>query len=108
MFKKNNRITVAEFKHLGMSVRAFHTPFFSVRIHKIDGEGKKFAVVVSKKIEPTAVGRNRIKRRLYSLLQTHIDNFPTGVAVVLFVKKEAVKATFQSIKDSFDAMYGGR
>ncbi|TSC84532.1 MAG: hypothetical protein G01um101417_197 [Parcubacteria group bacterium Gr01-1014_17] len=108
MFKKNNRITTAEFKQLGRPLRVFHTVFFSVRVHKIVGEGKKFAVVVSKKVVPTAVGRNLIKRRLYALLQEYIVSVPPSTAMVVFVKKEAAKASFQELKDSFSIMYGGR
>lgn len=79
-----------------------------MRMHTITDEGKKFAVVISKKIEPTAVGRNLVKRRLYALLQEYIASFPPSSAVVVFVKKEAVKATFQELKDSFAVIYGGR
>ena len=38
---------------------------------------QRFAVVVSKKIEKTAVGRNRIRRRVYEAIRTELPNFTT-------------------------------
>ncbi len=37
----------------------------------------RFAVVVSKKIDKTAVGRNRIRRRLYEAIRLDLDKFKT-------------------------------
>ena len=36
----------------------------------------RFAVVVSKKVEKTAVGRNRIRRRIYEILRNNIELIP--------------------------------
>ncbi|MBR2862609.1 MAG: ribonuclease P protein component [Bacteroidaceae bacterium] len=36
----------------------------------------RFAVVVSKKIDKSAVGRNRIRRRIYEILRLNIDKIP--------------------------------
>lgn len=37
---------------------------------------QRFAVVVSKKVEKSAVGRNRIRRRVYEALRLELPNFP--------------------------------
>lgn len=50
--------------------------------------GARYAVVVSKKIEPTAVGRNLLRRRIYELLgMIDTEEKPQGAFIVL-VKKE--------------------
>lgn len=67
---------------------------------------KKYAVVVSKKIEPTAVGRNRIRRRLYELLKERLAHFPEGSAAVIFAKKEAVGAPFEELKSTVEKILG--
>ena len=36
----------------------------------------RMAVVVSKKVDKTAVGRNRIRRRVYEILRVNLDKIP--------------------------------
>ncbi len=104
MLKKNNRITTAEFKKLGKPIRVLHTAFFSVRLHTIANMQPKFAIVVSKKVAQTAVERNLLRRRLYELFGKNAGDSSGGIAVVVFVKKEAIKATFRELKDSFSTL----
>lgn len=104
MLSKQHRITTAEFKKLGRPTRIFNTSFFSVRTHRIAGTGKKFAVVVSKKITVTAAARNLLRRRLYALLAEHLATATEGTAAVVFVKKEAVAASFQELKAAFEQL----
>ena len=49
---------------------------------------QRFGVVVSKKIEKTAVGRNRIRRRIYEALRAELPNFtkPQDCIFVVFSK----------------------
>ncbi len=45
----------------------------------------RFAVVISKKVHKSAVGRNRIRRRVYEILRSQLPAFvqPTDVAVIV-------------------------
>ena len=43
------------------------------------------AVVVSKKVEKTAVGRNRIRRRVYEALRLNMDDIPKKVDYIFVV-----------------------
>ena len=45
----------------------------------------RFAVVVSKKVEKTAVGRNRIRRRIYEILRNNIELIPKKMDYVFVV-----------------------
>lgn len=45
----------------------------------------RFAVVVSKKVHKAAVGRNRIRRRIYELIRHEIDHIPQAYDVVVIV-----------------------
>ena len=45
----------------------------------------RVAVVVSKKINKTAVGRNRIRRRVYEVLRKNMDSIPKRVDYVFVV-----------------------
>jgi ribonuclease P protein component len=49
-------------------------------------EHSRFAVVVSKKVHKRAVGRNRIRRRIYEIIRTELPHFKPAhdVAVMVF------------------------
>lgn len=50
----------------------------------------RFAVVVSKKIHKGAVGRNRIRRRLYELFRNAQQDLPKNHDIVLIVSHKEV------------------
>lgn len=53
-------------------------------------KNSRFSVVVSKKIHKKAVGRNRIRRRLYEIIRRHmIDQLP-GYDVVMIVASSEI------------------
>ncbi|HWT40854.1 MAG TPA: ribonuclease P protein component, partial [Dongiaceae bacterium] len=43
----------------------------------------RFSVVVSKKVIKSAVGRNRIRRRLYEYIRTHIEKLNSVYDIVI-------------------------
>lgn len=64
-------------------------------------EGKtsptRFAVSISKKIAPTAVLRNRTRRRVYSVIQNLWPRVVPGLSVAISVKKGGEKLTYEEI-----------
>ncbi|QQG50879.1 MAG: ribonuclease P protein component [Candidatus Saccharibacteria bacterium] len=60
-----------------------------VTIKYVDNPRRKhsrFAVVVSKKVHKSAVGRNRIRRRMYEVVRQELPKFhsPHDVAILVF------------------------
>lgn len=51
----------------------------------------RFAVVVSKKVMKSAVGRNRIRRRLYEILRRNLENISQGHDIVLLVSHPEIR-----------------
>lgn len=52
------------------------TPLLSL-IYRPNSRGyQRFGVVVSKKVLKSAVGRNRIRRRVYEAIRAELPNFP--------------------------------
>ena len=51
----------------------------------------RIAVVVSKKVLKTAVGRNRIRRRIYEALRVNFDSVPKKMDYVFVVYEKDVK-----------------
>ncbi len=50
----------------------------------------RFAVVVSKKVLKSAVGRNRIRRRVYELFRANIEHLPHNVDIVCIITSPEV------------------
>jgi ribonuclease P protein component len=50
----------------------------------------RVSVVVSKKVLKSAVGRNRIRRRLYEIIRTHLPNIHRPYDIVLLVGSHEV------------------
>ncbi len=68
---------------------------FSLRFLKNPLNIAHFSVVVSKKVAKTAVARNKIRRRAYSILNKNVKN---PYFIMLFGKKGVEKATFKEVE----------
>ncbi|MCL2869329.1 ribonuclease P protein component [Candidatus Saccharibacteria bacterium] len=55
--------------------------------HKTDS---RFAVIVSKKVLKNAVGRNRIRRRIYEIIRLHLPKITTKADVLVRVYSKEV------------------
>lgn len=53
----------------------------------------RIAVVVSKKVHKSAVGRNRIRRRIYEILRQHVSHFTGVYDVALIITSSEVLTT---------------
>lgn len=51
----------------------------------------RFAVVVSKKVIKSAVGRNRIRRRVYEIIRLNLDKFKKPRDYIFVIYSKAVK-----------------
>ena len=59
----------------------------------------RIAVVVSKKVEKTAVGRNRIRRRIYEVARLNFDDIPKKMDYIFVVySKDIMKMPFSEIE----------
>lgn len=88
----------------GKNVR---TPFFSLIFAPNVRNHRRFAVVVSKKILKSAVGRNRIRRRVYEAIRAEMDYYPEPTDYIFVVHNRAVLHTpflelRRQIKELFD------
>ena len=60
----------------------------------------RVAVVVSKKVEKTAVGRNRIRRRVYEVLRRNFDLVPAKMDYVFVVySKDVMKMPERELEE---------
>ena len=60
----------------------------------------RFAVVVSKKVEKSAVGRNRIRRRIYEALRLNFEDIPKKHDYIFVVySKDLIKMPFDELEN---------
>ena len=65
----------------------------------------RIAVVVSKKVLKSAVGRNRIRRRVYEVIRLRLDSIPKGVDYIFVIyDKKIIDMPFGEIGDIVDKL----
>ncbi len=74
------------FQH-GKTIR---TPILSLVFTHNSRGYRRVAVVVSKKVLKTAVGRNRIRRRVYEAVRLELVDFPDPMDYILVVYNKSV------------------
>ncbi|MFZ1600572.1 MAG: ribonuclease P protein component [Candidatus Saccharimonas aalborgensis] len=69
-------------------------------IHNPHRANSRFAVVVSKKVHKSAVGRNRIRRRIYEILRAELPHLQSihDIAVIV-ISGETLTASHQELAE---------
>lgn len=99
MILKSNRLSSRDFELVMKKGRIFNSALFSLKTLKNkDFLGIKASVVVSKKVAKTAVLRNKIRRRVYSVVGKELKNSKNPYFLIFFAKKGAEKASFNDQK----------
>lgn len=66
----------------------------------------RFAVVVSKKVHKSAVGRNRIRRRFYEAIRGQLPYIKPGMdIVIIIVSGEALSMPFTEIETTLKQLF---
>ena len=89
MLPKTHRLTTKECDTVLKEGRKIASPFFFARMRPNSLSHTRYAIVVSKKFAKTAILRNTIRRRAYTITRDFIS-LPYDVMIV--VSKDAVLA----------------
>lgn len=89
MFKRQNRLPGGRF----YSSSFFSTPLFSLKVKDNRLDINRFGIVVSKKIDKRAVGRNKIKRMLREILVGLNSEITSGLDMLIIVKTDIINKT---------------
>ena len=108
MLSKKQRLSRKEFSLIYKNGKRVSTPLFYF-IYKKAQERSRYSVVVSKKVSKSAVGRHKIKRRVYSILSEYIKQHPTHIYDGIFimspqVSKESVDTIKQTVVKTLHAL----
>lgn len=89
MFKRQNRLPGGIFN----SSSIFTTPLFVLKVKDNSLSLNRFGIVVSKKIDKRAVGRNRIKRMLREILVGFSNEMTSGHDMLIIVRTGIINKT---------------
>lgn len=99
MLKKNERLSRSQFNVSFKGGRRCHSPLLTLIHSPSLNHSFHGAVVVSKKVYKSAVKRNRLRRRLYSVLyNTKVSTQVEGTFIVI-VKPSSATAPYREIKE---------
>lgn len=81
----------------GVPNKILNDTFFVVRFKKKCLETPRFAVVVSKKIDKRAVGRNQLKRRITQIIQDVLKEKDISVDMVFYIRAKTKDLTQEEL-----------
>ena len=102
MLKSSSRIKQREFTPLFKTGKRTNLPYFTMVFGRLLNENNQtplqFAVVVPKTVSKKAVDRNKLKRRVYSIIRQNIKTLQNKAFYIFLMKKEAKTAIFKDLK----------
>ena len=99
MLSKVKRTQRGLFSNILKNGVSFHSILISIKVLENKDENSRFSFVVPKAISKSAVKRNLIRRRGYSIIKKHLKNIKNGYLYAFFVKKGAEKLKFTEFED---------
>ncbi len=104
MLPKEKRIPRGSFSDVLKNGRSFHFLFISIKIVRSDEENSRFSFVVPKTVSKSAVKRNLVRRRGYSILGKHLESIKKPYLYAFFMKKGVEKLTFDQFESEIVAI----
>ncbi len=104
MLPSSKRLTTSLFKETIAKGRIFHSSLFTIRVMKSEGLSR-FSVAVPKKVAKTAVERNKLRRRTYSVLRNLHSRIKVGFHGVFITKPSIKTANIDSIREDTEQFF---
>lgn len=80
--------------------KTIRTPKISLVFAKNSRNHQRFAVVISKKVIKSAVGRNRVRRRVYEAIRLNLPEFKDKKDCIFVIYSKTIKEmSFEELKD---------
>ncbi len=104
MLSKSNRLTKSAFMLVMDKGLPYHSPIAVLKILKTHGT-HGFSVSVSKKVSKSAVGRNKIRRRVYSIIKTFITKINGDISGLVIMKSGSEKLSFNDLQEQIKNIF---
>jgi len=104
MISKKYKLRQNDFKKYLVKTKVLSGQHLHIRFLKTKLPEAHFSVVVPKKIAKTSVLRNKIKRRVYSVISKQIKKFPQGLLCVVFLRKGSPTLSFKNLQEELQAL----
>lgn len=85
MIQKRFRLNKIEVEHLLKKGNSFRNPLFIIRYRKTLFPFSRFTIIISKKLEATAVKRNKLRRQIYEAIRKNTqesDQYHFDIALI--------------------------
>lgn len=99
MIPKKNRLRRSSVKYTLKKGHKISSEFFVIKYLNTKSKENRFSVSVSLKTAAGAVERNKLRRRIYSIIEKLKLDFPTKLNMVIIVKKPAAELTFEELTE---------
>lgn len=103
MLPKPKRLNSADFIKLNTR-NVFRGFFVDIALSNSHNKNTKFACVISKKKIKKSVDRNRVKRRIYSIIEK--INLNGNYDIIIYPKFTVLSGKFESIKSEIEEVFG--
>ena len=104
MLPSSRRLSTTLFDKVLKQGKFFSGSMFTIRVLKAQGMSR-FSVVISKKIAKKAVERNKIRRRVYSSLNTLLPRLTDGFLCVFMMKDQIKAMEYEKIKKNIEDFF---
>ncbi|GEM_PF-756867 len=99
MLGRSYRVRKEDFKDVLARGRFLHCPFVMVRFLNQNRKQSRLAVVVPKSVSKSAVVRNKVKRRIWGVLEAAYPSLLTSCDIIFFAKKGSERARAAELKE---------
>lgn len=105
MLKKNHKLSRNDFTTVFKKNKVHSSLHFTLRVIKVNSWDEfGVSVVVSKKVEASAVDRNKAKRRTYYALKVLSGDFREPFKGVFVMKKSVIGVDFYNLETELDKL----
>jgi len=85
--------------------KTIRTPKISLVFAKNSRNHQRFAVVISKKVIKSAVGRNRVRRRVYEAIRLNLPEFKDKKDCIFVIYSKTIKEmSFEELKNLVNSL----
>lgn len=97
MLKKIHRLPLRKTRlQIESRAQRLNTPLFALAYIATD-QPTRFGFIISKKVSPLAVTRNKIRRHLSSAVSTLLPQLKPGFDIIIYPKSSITSASFDSL-----------